>query len=146
MIKEKVKEKLDLIDTILNRYGETIYCAVSKEKVENYCKWCLENCNGLSLAEEYTDIIAEIDCFDFNGLAFYSINECSENNVYESNEIYWENENLRKYLFVGEDSISWYGIAIDSGEYYILDKPSGSVISEHFTFEELFSSALSSVL
>ena len=53
------------------------------------------------------------------------------------NEIYWENENLKQYLFLGEDSISWYGIAIESGEYYILDKPSGSVMCkcgghEHF--------------
>ena len=118
MISEKVKEKLDIIDSTLKRYEETIYFDVTNEKIENYCKWNSENCNGLSL----------------------------ENNIYESNEIYWENENLKQYLFLGEDSISWYGIAIESGEYYILDKPSGSVMNKCVTFEELFLIALNSVL
>ena len=146
MISGKVKEKLDIIDSTLKRYEETIYFDVANEKIENYCKWCSVNCNGLSLDDEYIKIIAEIDGFDFNGLSFYSIDECKENNIYESNEIYWENENLKQYLFLGEDSISWYGIAIESGEYYILDKPSGSVMCKCVTFEELFLIALNSVL
>lgn len=146
MIDERVKIKLDIIDITLKRYGETVYSVSSAQEVENYRKWCLENCKGLSLVGEYIEIIAKINCFDFNGLSFYSINKDNENNVYESNEIYWENENLKEYLFVGEDSISWYSIAIDSGKYYILDKPSGSIISKYNTFEDMLLFALDSVL
>lgn len=146
MIDERVKIKLDIINTILKQYDETVYSASSAQEVENYRKWCLENCRGLSLDDEYIEIIAKINCFDFNGLSFYSINKDNENNVYESNGIYWENENLKKYLFVGEDSISWYSIAIDSGKYFILDKPSSSIISKYNTFEDLLLVALDSVL
>lgn len=141
-----VKEKLDIIDNILKRYEETIYATSSPQDLDYFCKWFLENCEGLSLDDEYIEIIALIDCFDFNGLSFYSINNDNENNIYESNDIYWENENLKKYLFIGEDSISWYAIAIDSGKYYMLDKPSSSSMREFNAFKELLLVALESVL
>lgn len=146
MIDKQVKDKLDIIDDTLKRYGETIYAVSSTQDVEDYRTWCLDNCKGLAVDDEYIEVISSVDCFDFNGLSFYSMNKDNENNIYESNEIYWENDNLRKYLFLGEDSISWYAIAVGSGKYYILDKPSGSIMSEFDVFQELFLVALKSVL
>lgn len=144
MIDKRVIEKLDIIDGILKRYDETIYSIASTQDVEYYRKWCVDNCNGLSLNNDYIEVIASIDGFDFNGLSFYSMNKDNENNVYESNDIYWENENLKKYLFLGEDSISWY--AFTDGKYYILDKPSSSSMREFDSFQELLLVALESVL
>ena len=90
-------------------------------------------------------IVYIIDGFDFDSLSFYSINYDKENNLYESNEIYWENENLKEYLFIGEDSISWYCISFNTEKYYILDKPSGSVIDEFFQFDDLLMTAFESI-
>lgn len=145
MIDKQVKDKLNIIDETIKRYDETIYSESSIQDIEDYRKWCLDNCNELSV-NDYMEVIILIDGFDFNGLSFYSINKDNVNNIYESNEIYWENDNLKKYLFLGEDSISWYAIAVDSGKYYILDKPSGSIIGEFSAFQELLLVALESVL
>lgn len=145
MIDKQVKDKLDIIDETLKRYNETIYSESSTQDVEDYHKWCLNNCNELSV-DDYIEVMILMDGFDFNGLSFYSMNKDTENNIYESNEIYWENDNLKKYLFLGEDSISWYAIAVDSGKYYILDKPIGSIMREFNAFQELLLVALESVL
>lgn len=146
MIDKRIKEKLNIIDEMLKRYDETIYSIASTQDVEYYRQWCLDNCDGLALNDEYMEIITLVDCFDFNGLSFYSMCKDNESNIYESNHIYWENENLRNYLFLGEDSISWYTIDINSRKYYILDKPNASLIREFETFQEFLLVALESVL
>ncbi len=114
--------------------------------MKKFLKWCLENCKEFVLPNSYLETISQIDGFDYNGLSFYSLIEENDNNIYETNEIYWENENLRKYLFIGEDSISWYCISMKNNMFYILDKPSGFLISEYTNFDKLLSEAFESAL
>ena len=146
MIENTIKEKLDKIDGVLKKYNETVYCSVCKHDVKKFLKWCLENCKEFVLPNSYLETISQIDGFDYNGLSFYSLIEENDNNIYETNKIYWENENLRKYLFIGEDSISWYCISMKNNMFYILDKPSGFLISEYTNFDKLLSEALESAL
>jgi len=145
MINTNIKEKLDVIETIAEKYNETIYSGVTIKEINFFKHWWLQNCNQLTIPNGYLGIVYIIDGFDFDGLSFYSINYDKENNLYESNEIYWENENLKEYLFIGEDSISWYCISFNTEKYYILDKPSGSVIDEFFQFDDLLMTAFESI-
>lgn len=146
MINKFIEEKLNEIDGILKKYDETVYCSVCEQDIQNYSNWCLENCKGLILSDDYLEIISKIDGFDYNGLSFYSLKEENDNNIFETNEIYWENENLREYLFIGEDSISWYCISINDNMFYILDKPSGSLINEYSDIEELLLTAFAGAI
>lgn len=146
MIDNRVKENLELIDDIMHKYDETIFFTIESNKVENFKKWIFEKVDKLHFLEKYIEVISIIDGFDFNGLIFYSLNVEMENNIYEVNNIYWENENLNKYLFLGESSISWYCFSINKQEYCILDKPSGSIIEEYNNSDEFLLNALKSVL
>lgn len=145
MISVEVKKKLELVEKEAQKYYETIYASVSKAEISNFKSWWANTCSNLILPSEYLDIISMIDGFDFDGLSFYSISK-GKNNIYESNEIYWENENLREYLFIGESSVSWYGISFNTNKYYVLDKPSCSIINEFLEFDGLILEALESIL
>lgn len=145
MINSKVKEKIDLIENIAHKYYETIYSTVSDEQLNFFKKWYLKNCNKEKLPDDYLDTVSLINGFDFNGLSIYSIDVGDDNNIYDTNEIYWENTSLKKYLFIGEDSISWYCKSLVHEKYYVLDKPSGSIVNKFFNFNDLILVALESI-
>ena len=62
--------------------------------------------------------------------------------IMEMNSIWYENENQKSYLFLGESNISWYVYKIDTCEYFELDNPSGSVLEKYNSFEEMFNHML----
>ena len=70
--------------------------------------------------------------FEWNGFILYGVDqEFFDNPSYavsgliEQNEIWYEVESQRAYLFLGESNISWYVYEIASGRYMELDNPSG---------------------
>ena len=79
---------------------------------------------------------------NFNGLFVYSLTPDIENNIYESNSEWWNNEHQRKYLFLADDSISWYCVDTKEAAFLVLDKPSGERINKCKTFDELILIAL----
>ena len=62
------------------------------------------------------------------------------------NEIWQDNEWNNNCLFFGDSSIFWYCIDIDKYVFLELDKPSGDIVQEYNSFEEMINEALKSVL
>lgn len=90
----------------------------------------------IDLPEEYADVLREINGMEFDGRHLYGVDkELAEEDVPQkvdcllnTNEIWWENEFQKAYLFLGHDDISWYVYELETGKYLVLDLPSGSVM------------------
>jgi hypothetical protein len=50
------------------------------------------------------------------------------------------------YLFFGDSNISWYCLDIDNNVFLELDKPSGDIVEEYNSFQEMINEAIKSVL
>ena len=108
---------------------------------------------GEDLPQAYLDMLKVVNGFEFNG-TFYGIDEelldykpkQEINGVLDLNEIWHENEWPEGYIFIGDDSISWYVFFSKKGEYYVLDRPSGDIVETYSSFEEIFESLLSTCL
>jgi hypothetical protein len=145
---EKVKELLDKIEEDEKQYGESIYTQIEKtneKEIRYFNNWIAkDNKNKFS---EYIDFVKTINGLNYNGLYIYSLNKKINYNIFESNEIWWnENEELKQYIFLGDDDISWYCINQNNGKYYLLDKPSGDIMNEYDTFDKIVIKALKTSL
>jgi len=106
------------------------------------------------LPEEYLDVLKVINGLEFNGYILYGIDEeileratnQHITGVIDSNEVWYENEEQKQYIFFGESGISWYVYHIESGEYKILDMPSGDVCETFEHFEDMLDNMLKEAL
>ncbi len=64
----------------------------------------------------------------------------------ETNEIWYENDWQKQYLFFGDSDIAWYCYDLDQNVFLELDKPSGTLIQSFASFESMLEEALQTVL
>lgn len=84
---------------------------------------------------------------DYDGLVIYNANINDENNGFiAANEIWNENEWEDNYVFFGDSNISWYCFSKTKNTFMELDKPSGDMICEYATLNELLEAAIKNVL
>ena len=140
----KISQRLDEIEAINQRYGESIYAPCSSKDIAFFTDWISQH---LPIDEcklrEYIDFSSVANAFNFNGLFIYGIIKEDNHNVFDMNEIWWDNEQQRNYLFFGHDDLSWYCVDTLTGSYCILDKPSGSIEEIYATFDEMLEQVLS---
>jgi len=92
----------------------------------------------------------KVNGLSYNGLMLYGADSVLENSedtravdgIIDTNEIWHEVEEQRKYLFFGDSDIAWYVLELEEGTYHELDKPSGSVMESFSDFWEMLESAL----
>ncbi|WP_278321670.1 YrhA family protein [Clostridium massiliamazoniense] len=60
----------------------------------------------------------------------------------DSNQIWYENEEQKKYLFLGESNISWYVYEYKNKCFNELDNPSGRESNKFNSFYEMFNKIL----
>lgn len=100
---------------------------------------------GCSVPEEYLKVLKVVNGLEFNGSILYGADEefvSSEpnqaiNGLIDNNKVLYENEWQKQYLFLGENSISWYVYDLQTKRYLELDNPSGEVEQEFTSCEEL---------
>jgi hypothetical protein len=148
VMNNEIKELLDKINEDEQKYGGNIYTQTAKtndNEVDYFKKWIRKYYKkGFS---EYIDFIKIINGLNNNGLFLYSLNPESEFNIYKNNETWWdEDDELKKYIFFGDDDISWYCLSRKDGKYYILDKPGGDVMDKYKTFDKIIIKSLKIVL
>ncbi|MBC1436122.1 SMI1 / KNR4 family protein [Listeria rocourtiae] len=84
---------------------------------------------------------------DYDGLVIYNANINDENNGFiVANEIWNENEWEDDYIFFGDSSISWYCYSKRKNTFMELDKPSGDVVNNFSSLNELLEFALKNIL
>ncbi|WP_207393215.1 YrhA family protein [Bacillus sp. Cs-700] len=135
------------IEKIKNQDGKSIMSSANDENIKEIKKWISSNASKNPMINDYEAFLKKINGLEFNGLVIYNANQYDKNNGFiEANEIWQENEWEGNYLFFGDSNISWYCLDIDKHTFLELDKPSGDIVEEYSSFEEMLTEALKSVL
>ncbi len=106
------------------------------------------------LPNEYISILKIMNGLEFNGFILYGIDEefLEEipkqpiNGLISFNKDWYENEDQKKYLFLGESNSSWYVYDTKKKQYIELDNPSGQEMSKYNNFYKMLENMLSDSL
>ncbi|MFK3961890.1 YrhA family protein [Pseudalkalibacillus hwajinpoensis] len=135
------------VEKIKNQDGKSIMSSANDKNINEIRKWISSNSSENSGVFEYEAFLKKVNGLEFNGLVIYNANQYDKNNGFiEANEIWQENEWEGNYLFFGDSNTSWYCLDIDKHTFLELDKPSGDIVEEYSSFEEMITEALKSVL
>lgn len=135
------KIKLEEIIEEKNLYGEQINSGASEVELAKFKLRVKEELQK-DLPTEYSNVLKMVNGLEFNGFILYGIDEVllekktnqHINGLISFNKIWYENEDQKKYLFLGESNISWYVYDTNNERYIELDNPSGR---EMVIFKEL---------
>ena len=147
------KDKLQEIIQEEKLYGEEVNIGATKKEIALFLKEAKAELN-VDLPNDYVKILKQVNGLEFNGLILYGIDEYllskqpnqSINGIIENNKLWYENEWQKKYIFIGESSISWYVYDLVEGKYVELDNPSGEEIEVFSGLECMVEKMLSDAL
>lgn len=105
---------------------------------------------NVDLPREYEEFLKTVNGLDFDGLVLYGVDysllEAKKDEhicgFIDTNEIWYENEFQKEYLFLGDSNIAWFCKNISEGTYLELDKPSGTVMETYNDFNTMLEEAL----
>ncbi|WP_242143724.1 MULTISPECIES: YrhA family protein [unclassified Bacillus cereus group] len=105
---------------------------------------------NVDLPSEYEEFLKTVNGLDFDGLVLYGVDsplletEKDEQicGFIDTNEIWYENEFQKEYLFFGDSNIAWFCKNLSDGTYLELDKPSGTVMNVYNDFNTMLEEAL----
>ena len=143
------KDNLKKIINEKKMYDEEVNLGASKEEIEKLIVEAKEKL-GVEIPKEYLDILSKVNGIEFNGFILYGVDEyLLEHEINQSiyglvdlNKIWYENEEQKKYLFLGESNISWYVYEFNNKCFIELDNPSGREINKFNSFYEMFNKIL----
>ena len=144
-----LKEKLEAIEKENGRLN----AGCTAEELKIFEQKVLEKFK-YELPEEYIKFLSVVNGLEFNGLILYGIDESildrknaqTVTGYIDSNEIWYENEWQKEYMFFGDADISWYCLDVSKNVFVELDKPSGSLMQEFENFEDMLEYALGNCL
>ena len=147
------KEKLELIRERRVKRNRHLNEGCSQEEID-ILQQEVNNIFQYDLPEEYVAFLSVINGLEYNGLVIYGIDENlidKKNNqnvtgYIDTNQIWYENEEQKKYMFFGDSDMSWYCYNISKKTYVELDKPSGELEQEFDNFADMLESALGNSL
>lgn len=147
------KEKLEEIIQEKALYGEKVNSGALEKEIKVLNEKVAAELDVI-LPDEYIGVLEIINGIEYNGFMIYGIDEglLEEspnqhiNGLIELNKIWYENEQQKQYLFLGESSISWYVYDLLIKKYYELDNPSGQICDEFCSFELLVEKILRDAL
>ena len=134
-------------------YEEEVNRGAYKEEITRLIKEVKRKLN-VEIPIEYLDIVSRINGIEFNGFILYGVDEylleCKMNQcidgLIDANQMWYENEEQKKYLFLGESNISWYVYEHKNHIFIELDNPSGRKINEFNSFYEMFNKILTDAM
>ena len=147
------KDKLQEIFKEKNLYGEKINIGATPEDIELFIKET-KTALHVELPNEYFKILEIVNGVEFNGFILYGIDQNllnvkhnqTINGLIECNEILYENEWQKKYIFFGESNISWYVYDLVEHKYCELDNPSREEDEVFCNLESMVEKLLSDAL
>lgn len=139
----------ELIKKLTNELNNKVNNGAKEEEISTLCREVKKRLNK-DLPDAYLDILRKINGFEYNGFILYGVDEeymketpIQKINGYIFNNLAWyDNEWQEQYLFFGESSISWYVYDTESEKYCELDCPSGDLIEEYETIDDLINKLL----
>ena len=147
------KDKLQEIIQEKKIYGEKVNIGATEEEIGMFFKEVKAELN-VDLPNDYANILKLVNGLEFNGFILYGIDQSllskqpnqSINGLIEYNKIWYENEWQKKYIFIGESSISWYAYDFAECKYAELDNPSGRENEVFSSLEDMVEKILSDAL
>ncbi|MCU5393657.1 YrhA family protein [Bacillus toyonensis] len=105
---------------------------------------------NVDLPREYEEFLKTVNGLDFDGLVLYGVDSSlletkKDEHIcgfIDTNEIWYENEFQKEYLFFGDSNIAWFCKSLSDGTYLELDKPSGTVMNTYNDFNTMLEEAL----
>jgi hypothetical protein len=89
------------------------------------------------LPDDYLNLLKIVNGFEWNGYIFYGVDDTflddktiKTNGLVNNNINWYENEDNKKYVYLGESELNWYGYDKVTHKYFIFDRPSGRVIKK----------------
>jgi len=150
------KEGLDVwknmileIEKIEKSFNGKLNTPATDTEVQRLRERVKENFN-VDLPSEYEEFLKTVNGLDFDGLVLYGVDpslletEREEQicGLIETNEIWYENEFQKEYLFLGDSNIAWFCKNLSDGTYLELDKPSGTVMETYDDCNTMLEEAL----
>lgn len=143
------EENLKKIIDEKKMYDEEVNLGASKEEIDKLIVEAKEKLS-VEIPKEYLDILSKVNGIEFNGFILYGVDKyLLEHEMNQSiyglvdlNKIWYENEEQKKYLFLGESNISWYVYEYRNKIFIELDNPSGREINKFNSFYEMFNKLL----
>ncbi|MEH6934273.1 YrhA family protein [Bacillus sp. JJ783] len=141
------------IEKIEKSFNDKLNTPVTDSEVQKLRERMKESFN-VDLPSEYEEFLKTVNGLDFNGLVLYGVDsylldtERDESicGLIETNEIWYENEFQKEYLFLGDSNIAWFCKNLSDGTYLELDKPSGTVMNTYNDCNTMLEEALKTAL
>jgi hypothetical protein len=141
------------IKKIEQKYGSNLNSPASNKQIESLINAVREKFK-YTLPEQYIKFLATVNGLEFNGFKIYGVDSSfSEGEAnqpiigyIDTNEIWYENEHQRQYMFFGDSDIGWYCLDISEAMYVELDKPSGTLMEVFKDFDSMLEKALTDSL
>ena len=147
-------DKLKKVQELCKEYSFS--CVNSGTPEEIISSWAVQvqNTLGIRPPQEFIDVLHHANGFEWNGFILYGVDRVafptaptySVYGLIEQNEIWYEVESQRAYLFLGESNISWYVYEIATGRYLELDNPSGNEVEAFDSCAEMLEKLLDDCL
>jgi hypothetical protein len=143
------EQQLAEIKTRRERRGRAINDPASSQQIGLLKKTVKEKFNQV-LPQQYLDFLRTVNGLEDNGFIFYGVdntllevqNKQKVNGYIDNNEIWYENEWQKQYLFFGESNISWYCLDLLQRVYVEIDNPSGTPMHTYGDFDAMLEKAL----
>ncbi|PEO17434.1 YrhA family protein [Bacillus wiedmannii] len=143
------------IEDILKSVNYKLNTPATDTEVQRLREYAKEKFN-VDLPSEYEEFLKTVNGLDFDGLVLYGVDSPlleTEKDEHEhicgfidTNEIWYENEFQKEYLFFGDSNIAWFCKSLSDGTYLELDKPSGTVMNTYNDFNTMLEEALKIIL
>ncbi|RXZ01517.1 YrhA family protein [Fictibacillus sp. S7] len=148
------KDLLTEIEKIEKKYGSSLREPASDTEIRKMNDNIHQRLGNITITQSYIEFLQKVNGLDFNGLVIYGIDEDFLDNeideelhgFIETNEIWYENDWQKKYIFYGDSDTAWYCFDLKEQLYVELDKPSGTLIQSYDSFDSMLSDAIETVL
>ncbi|WP_019911795.1 YrhA family protein [Paenibacillus sp. HW567] len=138
------------IQKIEERYGGKLNEPATSKDLKKLEEVIKDKFDGLILPSEFIEFLTKVNGLDFNGLVIYGVDnflltsqsEDEINGFVETNDLWYENEWQRKFVFFGDSDIAWYCYDLTDKIFLELDKPSGTIMNTFINFNDMLVNAL----
>ncbi|MEK3822462.1 YrhA family protein [Cytobacillus sp. FSL W8-0315] len=148
------KKLLFEIKKIEEKYGSSLRNPVTDVEIRNLQLEIQEKLGNIELPKSFEDFLKTVNGLDFNGLVIYGVDEHlfdgqegeDLQGFVETNEIWYENDWQKQYMFFGDSDTAWYCLDLQKEIYLELDKPSGTLIQSFDSFDSMLTEAFQTTL
>lgn len=143
-------ELLEKIEKIESGYGEKLNSPINLDKIKSLSKNEINKVQTF-MEQEYSRFLTKVNGLDFNGSVLYGLktdDSCSAEvyDFFDYNNILHEVEENKRFVFIGENNISWFVYNPSNDEYLELDMPSEEVVEKFNSLDDLLESFLSDTI